>query len=190
MIILFDDNEILFKGLGLGVLKDARTCYVNEELNDAFEFQMVYPITGQNYDKIRLNRILFCKPSPYSKPQAFRIYRISKPINGLVTVDAFHISYDMNGIPVNPIDGKTLKDTLDKIQNGTLIKNNFHLYTDKTDTKTFKTTNVYNMRALLLGSNDSVLEKYEGELSFDNFNVYLLQRRGAAKGAQVRYAKN
>ena len=190
MIILFDDNETLFKGLGLGVLKDARDCYVGEELNDAFEFQMVYPITGQNYDKIRLNRIVFCKPSPYSKPQPFRIYRISKPINGLVTVDALHISYDMNGIPVNPIDGKTLKDALDKIQNGTLIRNNFHLYTDKTDTKTFKTTNVYNMRALLMGSSDSVLEKYEGELSFDNFNVYLLQRRGSNKGAQVRYAKN
>lgn len=190
MIILFDDNETSFKGLGLGVLKDARDCYVGEELNDAFEFQMVYPITGQNYDKIRLNRIVFCKPSPYSKPQPFRIYRISKPINGLVTVDALHISYDMNGIPVNPVDGKTLKDTLDKIQNGTLIKNNFHLYTDKTDTKTFKTSNVYNMRALLMGSSDSVLEKYEGELSFDNFNVYLLQRRGSNKGAQVRYAKN
>lgn len=190
MIVLFDDNETLFRGLGLGVLKDAKICYVSEELNDAFELQMVYPITGQNYEKLRLNRILFTKTTPYSAPQPFRIYKISKPINGMVTVDAFHISYDMNGIPVNPVNGKTLKDTLDKIQNGSLVEHHFHLYTDKNDTKSFKTSNVYNMRALLFGSSDSVLEKYEGELSFDNFNVYLLQKRGTNRGAQVRYAKN
>ena len=105
-------------------------------------------------------------------------------------MNAVHISYDMNGIPVKPINGTSVRDTLDKIQNGTIIPHNFKLYTDKSDTKTFTTHNYYNMRALLLGTSESVLEKYEGESYFNKFDVYILQHRGSNKGAQVRYAKN
>lgn len=190
MIVLFEESETRFVGLGIGVLKDSKSCIVKEELNDAFELQMVYPITGKLYNELKLNRIIFAKPNPYNDYQPFRIGNISKPINGLVTIDAFHISYDMNGLPVAPVNGKTVKDTLDKIQNGCIIKHNFKLYTDKNDTKTFKTTNYYNMRALLLGSEGSVLEKYEGEMYFNKFDVYFLKQRGSNKGAQVRYAKN
>lgn len=190
MIILFKDSETLFRGIGLGILRDARVCTVEEGLNDTFEVKLEYPIIGNLYDELQLNRIIFCKPNPYSEAQPYRIASISKPINGIVTVNAFHISYDMNGIPVEPVDGKTCKDTLDKIQNGALITHHFKLYTDKEETKSFKTTNYFNMRALLMGSSDSVLEKYEGEMLFDKFNVYLLKKRGSNKGAQVRYAKN
>lgn len=36
MIILFDENELLFQSLGLGLLKDAKSCVVKEGLNDIF----------------------------------------------------------------------------------------------------------------------------------------------------------
>lgn len=190
MIILFDENETLFQSLGIGLLKDVRTCKVKEVLNDSFELEMTYPITGSNFSKITLNKIILAKPNPYSEPQPFRIYSISKPINGVITVKAFHISYDMNGIVIAPVSGTTAKQTLDKIQNGSIISHNFVLYTDINSTKTFTTNNYYNMRSLLLGSEDSVLEKYKGEILFDKFNAYILNRRGSNKGAQVRYAKN
>ena len=190
MIKLFEENEIQFSTLGLGVLKDAKTCIVKEELNDSFELELTYPIEGVLYDKIKIGRIIVSKVDPYNEEQPFRIYAISKPINGIVTVNAVHISYDMNGIPVKPINGTSVRDTLDKIQNGTIIPHNFKLYTDKSDAKTFTTHNYYNMRALLLGTSESVLEKYEGESYFNKFDVYILQHRGSNKGAQVRYAKN
>ena len=190
MIILFEENEVLFQTLGLGILRDVKSCKVKETLNDAFELEMTYPITGSNFSKIKLNRILFTKYSPYKEPQPFRIYSISKPINGVISVKAFHISYDMNGIVVAPISGSTPKTTLDEIQNKALTKHNFVFYSDLTSNKTFKTTNYYNMRALLMGSEDSVLEKYDGDIYFDKFNVYLLKTRGSNKGASIRYAKN
>lgn len=190
MIILFEENETLFQNLGLGLLRDARSCIVKETLNDSFELELQYPITGSNFSKITLNRIILCPPNPYSEPQPFRIDSISKPINGIIIVKAVHISYDMNGIVVGPINGSTPKLTLDQIQNKTILPHNFKFYTDLVGTKTFKTSNYYNMRSLLMGSNESILETYKGEILFNKFNVYLLAKRGSNKGASVRYAKN
>ena len=190
MIILFDENELLFQSLGLGLLRDAKSCIVKEGLNDSFELEMQYPLTGSNFSKLALNKIILAKSNPYSQPQPFRIYSISKPINGVVTIKAFHISYDMNGIIVKPISASTPQTLIDKIQNGTLLEHNFKFYTDITESKSFKTSNYYNMRALLMGSDESVLETYKGEILFDRFNVNILAKRGSNKGASVRYAKN
>lgn len=190
MIILFDENELLFQSLGLGLLKDAKSCVVKEGLNDRFELEMQYPLTGSNFSKLALNKIVLAKSNPYSQPQPFRIYSISKPINGVVTIKAFHISYDMNGIIVKPISASTPQTLIDKIQNGTLLEHPFKFYTDITDSKSFKTSNYYNMRALLMGSDESILETYKGEILFDRFNVNILAKRGSNKGASVRYAKN
>lgn len=190
MIILFDENELLFQSLGLGLLRDAKSCVVKEGLNDRFELEMQYPLTGSNFSKLALNKIILAKSNPYSQPQPFRIYSMSKPINGVVTVKAFHISYDMNGIIVKPINASTPQTLIDKIQNGTLLEHPFKFYTDITESKSFKTSNYYNMRALLMGSDESVLETYKGEILFDRFNVNILAKRGSNKGASVRYAKN
>ena len=190
MIILFDENEKDFSSLGLGILRDATSCQVKEGLNDAFELEMKYPIDGNNFSKIEINKIIYCKPNPYDSMQPFRIASISKPIDGIVTIDAYHISYDMNGIGLNPIYGINLRDTLEKIQNGSIIPSNFKFYTDTNSSKTYKTTAPYNMRAVLMGSDDSILEKYECEVKFNKFEVHLLAKRGSNRGAQVRYAKN
>ena len=190
MIILFDEDEVLFSSLGLGTLKDAISCKVSESLNDTYELEMDYPVDGSNFSKIDINKIIYCRPNPYSNMQPFRIYSISKPINGVVTVSAYHISYDMNGIAVNPVYGVNLRDTLDKIQNGAIANSNFKFYTDTNSGKTFKTNAPYNMRALIMGGDDSVLEKYDCEVKFDKFNVHILAHRGTNRGAEVRYAKN
>ena len=190
MIILFEENEVLFTNLGLGILSEAKSCKVSGTLNDSFEIELVYPYNGKLYDQLKINRIIFCKPDPYNGMEPFRIYSISKPIKDYVTVKAQHISYDMNGLPVKSISGNGLRDALDKIQNGSIIKHNFKLYTDTSDSKTFKTTNVYNMRALLMGSEGSILEKYNLEIYFRKFNAYITQRVGANRGAHISYAKN
>lgn len=190
MIILFEENELKFSSLGMGVLKDAKECKVSESLNDSFELTMVYPYNGILYDQLKIDRIIFAPPNPYDEAQPFRIYSISKPIKGYVTVKAQHISYDLNGIPCRPINAGSLRDACDKIQNGSIISHNFKFYTDKSESKTFKTTGYYNMRALLMGDEGSLLEKFNLEAKFDKFNIYLLERRGSDKGATISYAKN
>ena len=190
MIILFDEDEILFSGLGLGILRDAISCTVTESLNDEYTLSMEYPIDGNNFEALQLNRIIYCRPNQYSSAQPFRIYSITKPLDGKVTVEAYHISYDMNDVAVGTINGANIRDTLDQIQNGVIIDSNFKLYTDMTSTKKFKTTAPYNMRALLMGSDDSILEKYDAEIRFDKWNAYITKQRGKNRGVQVRYAKN
>lgn len=191
MIILFDEAEKSFTSLGLGILRDAIDCTVKESLNDSFEFEMTYPITGSNYSKIRIGRIICAKPNPYDDFQPFRIYSISKPLKGIVTVTGYHISYDMNGIPVKAIDATGLNDALTQIQNGAYISSDFNLKTNISAAKTFKTTAPYNMRAILMGDEDeSLLGVYDGEVKFDKFDVTIYSKRGKNRGAQVCYGEN
>ena len=102
MIFLYDQNEKNFTTAGLCTLPDATSCVVTEERNGAYELEMQYPINGIAYSSITARRIIFCRPNPYEREQPFRIYKISKPINGIVTVYAQHISYDLKGIPLSP----------------------------------------------------------------------------------------
>ena len=190
MIVLFEENEQEFTSLGLGILKDALSCKVSEKLNDEFTVEMEYPIAGANYDKIKIGRIIFCKPNPYDNMQAFRIYSITDAIGGTVTVSAVHISYDMNDIPVKAFSATSLQDAILKIQNGSVIKNDFVISSDILSSRTYKTTAPYNLRALLMGGDDSLLNKYDAEVKFDNYYVSILQRRGKNRGAVVRYGHN
>lgn len=190
MIVLFEENEQEFTSLGLGILKDALSCKVSEKLNDEFTVEMEYPITGANYDKIKIGRIIFCKPNPYDSMQAFRIYSITDAIGGTVTVSAVHISYDMNDIPVKAFSATSLQDAILQIQNGSVVKNDFVISSDILSSRTYKTTAPYNLRALLMGEDDSLLNKYDAEVKFDNYYVSILQRRGKNRGAVVRYGHN
>ena len=152
---------------------------------------MSYPVSGSNYDKLQIGRLLYAKTNPYDNQQAFRIQSITKPIKGIVKVYATHISYDMNGIPVKQIDATGLNDVFAQIQNGSLVNNEFRFFTDISSVRTFKTTMPYNMRAILMGDDEnSLVAKYEGELKFDNFNTYLKSKRGKNRGAKVTYGFN
>jgi hypothetical protein len=46
------------------------------------------------------------------------------------------------------------------------------------------------MRAILLGSDDSIISKYDAEIKFDKYRVYILQRLGKNKGAKITYGHN
>lgn len=190
MIILFEVNEKNFINLGLGVLTDAIGCIVKEKLNDEFTMQMEYPVTGKHFSKIQNNRILYCKPNPYDQPQAFRIYSITKPIDGRVVVSAVHLSYDLNNIPLNAVSGDNIQDLLIKIQNGSVIQHDFKFNSEVTSAKTFKTTSPYNLRAILMGGENSIVSEYDAELKFNNFIISIMPKRGKSSGAVIRYGHN
>ena len=97
LIKLFDSEETEFGTNGIGILSDAVMCEITEERNGEFELEMDYPINGKHYSDIGMRKIIVTKSNPYSSPQPFRIYSISKPIDGIVTVNAEHISYDLSG---------------------------------------------------------------------------------------------
>lgn len=205
MILLFEEDETKFDSLGLGVLRDATECTVSEGLNDQYTLELKYPVKGQNFDKIRENRLIYCKPNPFSDPQPFRIASISRPINGIVTVDANHISYDMNGIPVSGFKGANFLDTINNIKKNCLIENKFEFINarsiDKKFYKTFQLTAPTNLKALLTATGDnsassdesttgSIGSVYDIEFKYDKWKVIFCSRRGSDKGVEVRYSKN
>ena len=100
--ILYPPNETAFVNNGLGRLNDAISCDVEEVRNGLFELTMEYPITGIHYADIALSCLIFATPSDGKDPEPFRIYKISRPLNGRITVNAEHISYQLNYIPVLP----------------------------------------------------------------------------------------
>ncbi len=190
MIRIFESTDIDFSTNGLGSLPDAESCVVVEEINGEYELEMDYPITGRNYDLIEFRRLIFTEPNPYSRPQPFRIYAISKPINGIVTINAEHISYDMSGYPVSPFSASNVVTALNSLKTHTTVKCPFNFWTDKATEANMSLTKPYSMRSILGGIEGSILDTYRGEYEFDCFTVKFRTNRGTNRDVSIRYGKN
>lgn len=193
LIRLYESTETEFTTNGIGGLPDATKCIVKEERNGEFELTMTYPIDGKRYSDISLRRIILAKPNPYDDPQPFRIYAITKPINGIVTVNAEHISYDLSGFPVAPFEANNIQEAFTKLktQSASTFTCPFTFSTDKTTTAKMTVPKPVSIRSLLGGSEGSILDVYGGgEYTFDKFNINLNQHRGANNGVSIRYGKN
>lgn len=190
MIILFDSTSTEFTTNGLGTLHDAVSCFVTEERNGEFELEMEYPITGNRYNDLFLRKIIFAKPNPYDDPQPFRIYFISKPMDGIVTINAEHISYDTSGYPVSPFTAETVMTAFSKLKESSAIECPFTFFTDKSTAANMTVLKPSSMRSLLGGVEGSILNIYGGEYEFDKYSVKLWNNRGKNRGVSIRYGKN
>lgn len=190
MIFLYEQSEKNFTTAGLCTLPDATSCVVTEERNGAYELEMQYPINGIAYSSITARRIIFCRPNPYEREQPFRIYKISKPINGIVTVYAQHISYDLKGIPLSPFTAENILTALQGFTTYAVGDQPFTFTTDKTTTANFAVTVPSSARSMLGGTDGSLLDVYGGEYVFDRYIVALKAARGEDHGVEIRYGKN
>ena len=90
--ILFAANATTFTSNGLGSL-DPTKCVVTEERNGQYEMECVVPTESAHFSDIANNMILVVIPGDgmtvhaASQRQAFRIYHITEPMNGLVTIN-------------------------------------------------------------------------------------------------------
>lgn len=193
MIILYEYTETAFTNNGLGCLNDATSCSVKETLNGEYELEMEYPVNGIHYSDIQLRRIILAKPNSYDRTQPFRIYSISKPIGGLVTVNAEHISYDMSGLPVRgAVEHYAwyVNDVFDHIKNNSVYPCPFTFSSDITDEK--KDISLSKPRSVkaFLGTDEGLLSLFGGEWEFDRYNAILHKERGQNRGVSIEYGKN
>lgn len=210
--ILYESTETNFdpqtRTYGLGVLSDCIKPTVIEQLNGSFEFSMDYPIDGIHFEEIRTDRIILSNSKPrQTRAQAFRIYEISRPINGIVTVYARHLSYDMsdfvvqpkfkNDITVNPTTANNVTEAFEAIRilsfpvddQGRHIMP-FFMDSDITTEAEFSITTPASVRSFLGTDEGSVVDIYGGEWEFDNYVCYLHERRGKDKGLKILYGVN
>lgn len=188
--ILFDANEKRFTTQGIGSLVDVISCKVEEERNGIYELEMEYPITGTHFENIQKRNIIYAIPSPYRTPQPFRIYKITKPLSGIITIYAAHITYDLNGIPINSFEASNLVTALSGIKNNAAIQNDFDYWTDKSSVIGWELSVPTAARSCLGGVKGSILDTYGGEYEWDKFLIKLHNQRGIKRGVGIRYRKN
>ena len=188
--ILFPSTATEFNTHGLGVLTDAISCTVTEERNGAFELTMQYPDTGVHFAEITDRCIIYAIPSPYRAPQPFRIYRITRPMDGIIMVYAQHITYDLSGVPLNPFTAINAPDALSKLSLNAAVDSPFTFWTDKSTVASFAVSTPSSTRSVLGGSSGSILDVYGGEYEWDGFTVRLYGHRGYDNGVVISYGKN
>lgn len=192
--ILYLKSETQFLSNGLGRLVDCISCEVTEERNGIYECEFTYPVTGEYCDLMSQTPgvcTICVTHDDKGDRQPFDIYKHSTPINGIVTFNARHISYRLNGITVNPFTASSCLTALQGIGTHSMQANPFTFWTDKSVNSAFALTTPANARALLGGVQGSILDVYgKGEYEFDKFAVKLHLNRGANNGVEIRYGKN
>ena len=189
--ILYEANETAFTTNGIARLRDAISCLVTEERNGVYELDLTYPIDGAHFDDIIPGRIIGVTHDDTGTIQPFDIVSYSKPIDGIATFHAVHISYRQSFLTVTGSNINSLADALTLL--GTAQPTNpFNYSTDITSSAylagadgTPKT-----VRSLLGGSEGSILDAYGGEYEFDGFQVNLWQNRGQNRDFIIRYGVN
>lgn len=194
--ILYDANESTFTSEGHGRFADALSCRVIEQRNGEYELEMVYPVSGNMYQYLDTRMIVLAKPNEKDQDQPFRIYKISVPFNGRITINAHHISYDLSGIPVSPFFATGIQNAMAYMMANAMVRNQtYTMYTDIVNT----TSSMHNFpcksfRACLGGTEGSLLDVFSGqgtgEFHFDRFHIDFLMHRGTDTTARIEYGKN
>lgn len=191
--ILFESGETDFNNNGLGRLRDCKSCTVSEERNSIYECQFEYPVTGANFDEIRLGRIIGVEHDDTGDLQPFDIQSHSRPIEGVVTFHCTHISYRLSKITVCRSNVNSLADAFNAIHSfSTPSPNPFSFYTDKDSAGYAAAFDGIprSARSLLGGMEGSILDTYGGEYEWDRWTVRLLSARGVYRDFTVRYGVN
>ena len=189
--VLFPSTATSFTTFGLGALSDAISAEVEEERNGGYELTMQYPLTGIHYDEISLRSIILAKPNYLDNPQPFRVYQITKPINGVVTIYARHLSYDLSDIPVQPFTASGIQSAMNGlISNAMYDISAWTLTTTRTTASSFKVDEPSSVRSWFGGKEGSLLDIYGGEWHYNGYTCSLENSRGADRGVTIRYGVN
>lgn len=151
----------------------------NEELTD---------ITDENGTPIMGER----KNSYYARDiQPFDIVSFSRPIDGVVTFHAVHISYRQSYLTTNGTNINNLSDALDMLK-VSQPNNPFEYWSDKVSTGYMSSADGVpkTVRSFLGGVEGSILDAYGGEYEWDKWTVKLWNSRGEDKDFSIRYSVN
>lgn len=179
-----------YTGNGLGGLPDAIEATVTHEINGQYELYFRYPLTGLHYEELQSGRIVMAKPDDITDAQPFRIYRITKPLNGVVTVYARHLCYDLQGIVVEPFTAGSLTEAMLTIPTKCTPSSPITLQTTRTVASGITLNEPRPLWRLLGGQEGSLLDVYGGEWDFDKLDAKLVTQLGQDRGVNIRYGKN
>lgn len=192
--IIFEKGTRDFSTLGLGLLSDAIQATTTEELNGQFIFEMDYPVSGNNADLIKENRIIVVNSGHILKRQGFIIRQIVRKIDLTMTVYAEHVSYATLDVALAPM-GNISGDAKTALENWKRMLVPAVDFTVDSDILTTNSTKIgapefETARQGLGGHAGSILDVWGGEYQFDNWHIRLLKQRGKSANAIIAYGRN
>lgn len=187
--ILFAVEETDFSHNGKGRLVEAMSCLVTDEINGIYELEMTYPVNGRLYSDLLAGGIIGATHDDDQDVQPFEIYKISVPIDGIVTVNAHHIGYRLNDYAVTGFTASSAAGAVAGLAANAQPAIPFTVDTTVVSTESYGFAGLKTARDVLMGEG-GIVETYGGDVVFDKFRVSLVPDRGRDNGATVRYGKN
>ena len=187
---LFAPSATSFTTNGIGSLTELISCEVTEERNGIYELEAQISIEARHYSDITHSAIIGAVPCDGGTVQGFRIYKITRPINGIVTIKARHISGQLSNIPVRPFSAANVGAALTGLKSNSMQTNPFTFWTDKSTVAAYNQTKPESVRARLGGQEGSVLDVFGGEYEWNNWTVRLWNNRGQDRAVTLMYGKN
>lgn len=198
MLILHGQKTTNWFSLGLGGLADAVNPIVTKARNGEYTLQFQYPMTGPLFDQLKEGNWVVADAGVKAdyKAQRFEIQTISKPINGLVTVDCEHYRYQLLR-SVLKIGVKTT-GSVDTILRFILANSSPYLdFSVQSSGRVGESTFDYddpskftNTTEALGGTAGSVLDLFGGEYIFNNNYIRLPNEAGVHTNVVIAYGKN
>ena len=165
--------------------------FVTEELNGIYEAEIVLLQTDKHYKDLQVNGLLKINAGEVIGEQIFRIYFISKPIDGKILIKCQHISYDLNKVPVRPFSATGAVQTKNRLLQNVDGTYPFDMMTDILNTSSYFSLDIpRNFRECLGGYEGSILDVFRPEYEWDNLLVKMLAHRGSDEGVRISYGKN
>ena len=191
--ILYESTETAFESNGLGRLRDCVSCIVTEERNGEYTCDFEYPVDGAHFDEITLGRIIAVEHDDSDDVQPFDIISYTKPIDGIVTFHAVHISYRLRFTTTSMQNARSLNQALlPCLGRFCEPEHPFTFWTNKQSEGYFPLGDglPHTVRSILGGTEGSILDTYGGEYEFDKFEVKLWAERGQSRNFSIRYGVN
>lgn len=190
---IYKRNETDFSHNGYGVLKDLIKCEVIEEDNGMFELEGQCTVSSFLFEYIEEENIIKAWASEELGEQLFRIYRVQKDLDGFITFNAQHITYDLldNFIESIELVDVTCENAINEIFNHCAYKTPFKGYSDITHKGSIILQRVNPMEAIK-GTRGSICDTFGNgaKVIKDNFDIKVMANRGFNNNVLIAYKKN
>ncbi len=191
MVLVYDSKVQEFNNDGLGAIIP-NSCVVSEEINGAFELELVHPIDNFGRWK-RLQKSNIIPVNTHRGMQAFRIYRVVKnAVDGTIKVNARHIFYDLLANFMEDVrpTGKNGVEAGQQILSGCQYLTPFTFASDITHISTAYFIRQSPVQAFLGDTDQAFISRWGGEIIRNNYSVTINTRLGADNGVRIAYGKN
>ncbi len=187
MIQIYKKGNTDFVYNGESVLMPEK-CTLNAKLNDTWEMTLIHPLDeGERWKHIKEEAVI-CAPTFMGEEQLFRIYDVEKTEEEVIAKARpifFDSAKDCFLMDVRP-DGKNGQQALSIMMAGSKYQGESDITTGST--AYFVRRNL--MDALNGEDSPTFVQRWGGEILYDNYKVIINERAGSDRGTEVRYGKN